>query len=397
MIYAIAVLFGLVFGWLDLPVLNQGAEVVSEIFMNLLKLVSLPIIFLSLVSTASSMESLEEISDLGKRTIRYTFLTTLIASSVALFLFVTLNPVGSTMIEQGNWNPDNKSSYFTHLIHLIPSNIVAPFAENNVMSVLFLALLFSLALLTLPTAQRHVLHAFFKALFGVIMKITSWIVWVMPLAITAFIVLFMDQLKGGLPFEQLALYLAVVLLANLIQGFIILPALLKFKGLSPWKLAKAMYPALSVAFFSKSSAGALPAAMRCAQDRAGISSRVAGFSLPLCTTINMNGCAAFILSTVLFVSMSHGMTYSPLELLAWIFLATLAAVGNAGVPMGCFFLSTAFLAAMDIPVTLMGIILPFYSLIDMVETALNVWSDSSVTAIVDHEVKAHDAPQRQSV
>jgi Na+/H+-dicarboxylate symporter len=117
-----------------------------------------------------------------------------------------------------------------------------------------------------------------------------------------------------------------------------------------------------------------------------MSPKVANFTLPLCTTINMNGCAAFILTTVLYVAMSYGMEFSPFELVLWIFIATLAAVGNAGVPMGCYFLASAFIAAMDVPMTIMGIILPFYTMIDMLESAINVWSDSCVAAVVDKKV-----------
>jgi len=149
-----------------------------------------------------------------------------------------------------------------------------------------------------------------------------------------------------------------------------------------------MFPALSVAFFTKSSAAALPMAMRCAEENLKVSRKVAGFTLPLCTTINMNGCAAFILITVLFVSMSNGIVYTPAEMIVWIFVSTIAAVGNAGVPMGCYFLSGAFLAAMNVPLNILGVILPFYTIIDMIETAVNVWSDSCVAAVVDKEIKA---------
>ena len=128
-------------------------------------------------------------------------------------------------------------------------------------------------------------------------------------------------------------------------------------------------------------------AIKCAEENAKVSRKVASFALPLCTTINMNGCAAFILTTVLFVSMSNGFVFSPAEMIVWIFIATIAAVGNAGVPMGCYFLSSAFLAAMNVPLNILGIILPFYTMIDMVETAINVWSDSCVTAVVDKEIK----------
>ena len=85
--------------------------------------------------------------------------------------------------------------------------------------------------------------------------------------------------------------------------------------------------------------------------------------------------------------MSNGIVYTPFELISWIFIATIAAVGNAGVPMGCFFLSSAFLSTMNIPLNLLGVILPFYSLIDMFETAINVWSDSCVAAVVNKEIE----------
>ena len=101
----------------------------------------------------------------------------------------------------------------------------------------------------------------------------------------------------------------------------------------------------------------------------------------------MNGCAAFILITLFFVCSSQGITFTFWEMIPWVFLSTFAAIGNAGVPMGCFFLTTAFLIGMGVPIKLMGMILPLYSLFDMVETALNVWSDSCITTVVDKELK----------
>jgi Na+/H+-dicarboxylate symporter len=285
-----------------------------------------------------------------------------------------------------------QGSYFKYIQQIIPSNIVRPFSENNVIGVLFIALLFSLSIIALPQDNRKILHQFFSSLYAAIMKMTTWIVKLMPFAIWAFITLFIHDLHEGLEIESLALYLGTVIAANLIQGFVILPLLLKFKGISPLRTAKGMWPALSVAFFTKSSNAALPMAMKCAEERVGVSRRVASFSLPLCTTINMNGCAAFILITVLFVSMSNGISFTPIEMILWIFLATIAAVGNAGVPMGCYFLASAFLATMNVPLNILGVILPFYTIIDMVETALNVWSDSCVATIVDREV----SPQTSS-
>ena len=399
LIFPIAVILGLSAGYFGNDLVFTGAETISNIFVNLLKLVSLPIAFLSIVSTISGMQGLDELKSLGKKVVKYTLLTTVLAAAVALFLFLVIDPVNSSLshmptVSESSLLKDAKSTttdgYLKHLIEMVPSNFIQPFVEGNVISVLLLAILLSFAILSLPSDKRQTLHHFFASFYAAIMKITTWLVKLMPIAIFAFVTLFVRELNAGLELQHIGFYLACIVLANLIQAFIILPALLKFKGISPLKAAKAMAPALNLAFWSKSSSATLPVAIDCAEKRLNLSPAVSNFSLPLCTTINMNGCAAFILITVLFVSMTHGMAYSTPELIMWIFIATIAAVGNAGVPMGCFFLSSALLAAMDVPLYLLGIILPFYSLIDMLETSINVWSDSCVTAIVDKEIKEEE-------
>lgn len=396
LLFAAAIFLGILTGYLQSPFLFSVAEAVSQLFINLLKLVSLPIIFLSVVSTAAGMENVEQIKQLGKKVVKYTLLTTVIAATVALGLFIGIGPVKESAplaIEQLTYEGAAQPSYLSFFLHIVPSNVVQPFHENNVIGVLFLAMLLSFAILSLPTQHRTVLHSFFSSIYAAIIAITRWIVVIMPIAIWAFITLFMRDLHKGLDVKSLALYLTCVIAANVIQACIVLPSLLKFKGISPWRIFKGMSPALSVAFFTKSSAAALPMAMRCAEENVGISRKVASFTLPLCTTINMNACAAFILTTVLFVSMSQGMTYTYLEMALWIVLSTIAAIGNAGVPMGCYFLASAFLAAMNVPLHILGIILPFYSLIDMLESAINVWSDSCVAAVVQQEISQEVSSQ----
>lgn len=384
---AIATLCGLLSGYLAIPTVDYAASIVSEIFINMLKLVSLPIIFLSIVSTASGMESIDEIKILGKKVAKYTIITTLIAATIALTLFIVINPVRGVIDSPAAIGAQmGQKGYLDYLLKIIPSNFVQPFSENNVIGVLLMAMVLSFAALAIPSDHRKVLHTFFSSLYAAVVKITTWIIRLMPIAIWGFITMFIKDLRSGLEMKSIMLYLVCVILANLIQAFIVLPGFLKMKGISPMKTAKGMWPALSVAFFSKSSSAALPMTMKCAEENVGISRKVASFSLPLCTTINMNACAAFILTTVLFVSISNGMTFTPVEMVMWIFVATIAAIGNAGVPMGCYFLSSAFLAAMGVPLNILGIILPFYAMIDMLESAINVWSDACVTTVVQHEL-----------
>lgn len=118
---------------------------------------------------------------------------------------------------------------------------------------------------------------------------------------------------------------------------------------------------------------------------------MARFVLPICTTINMNGCAAFILVTSLFVMQNGGQPLALGTMLTWLVIAVVSAIGNAGVPMGCYFLTLSLMTGIGMPVGIMGIILPIYTIIDMVETAENVWSDSCVCAMVDHDLKAEDS------
>ena len=169
--------------------------------------------------------------------------------------------------------------------------------------------------------------------------------------------------------------------------FIVLPAFLLIKGINPLKVAKGMFPALAVAFFSKSSASY--AACHDGEAQKTIFAFIR--SIPLCSAdlliINMNGCAAFILITVVYLMQNAGIEITPMTLVIWVFIATIAAIGNAGVPMGCFFLSQqACFASMNVPILLMGVILPFYAVVDMIETTLNVWSDSNVATAVNKDL-----------
>ena len=228
-------------------------------------------------------------------------------------------------------------------------------------------------------ALISVISGFQELLFILI----HWLINILPLGIMAFTAQLVTQLEAGIILGGLATYFGVVISSNLIQMFVILPLILLIKGLNPIKIARGMLPALAVALFSKSSAGTLPVTMASAEDNLHVDRRVSRFVLPICTTINMNGCAAFILITSVYLMQNAGIEIGFDTMLAWVFIATFAAVGNAGVPMGCYFLTLSLVSSMNIPVTLMGIILPVYAVIDMIETSLNVWSDSCVANIVN--------------
>ena len=211
------------------------------------------------------------------------------------------------------------------------------------------------------------------------------LIWTLPLGIVAFAAQLSAEISAGVAVGSLGKYVAVILGGNLIQFFLILPLFLLTRRLNPWKVFRAMSPAVLMALFTKSSAATLPVTMRSAETRLKARPEVARFVLPICTTINMNGCAAFILVTSLFVMQNGGTVIDLPTMLLWLLIAVISAIGNAGVPMGCYFLTLSLMAGIGAPVGIMGIILPIFTIIDMVETAENVWSDSCVCAIVNKQ------------
>ena len=209
----------------------------------------------------------------------------------------------------------------------------------------------------------------------------------LPLGIAAFAAQLTAQLSGGIILGSLGKWAAVILLGNCIQFFVVLPLFLLIRGINPVRVLRAMSPAVLMALFTKSSAATLPVTLSSAEERMGADPKVARFVLPICTTINMNGCAAFILVTSLFVMQNGGFELTLPTMLLWVLISVIAAVGNAGVPMGCFFLTVSLMTGIGAPVAVLGLILPIYTIVDMVETAENVWSDSCVCAMTDKDMK----------
>ena len=209
----------------------------------------------------------------------------------------------------------------------------------------------------------------------------------LPVGIVAFSAQLSAQLTAGVVADSIGRYVLVVLGGNVVQFFVVLPLFLLMRGLNPIRVLGAMMPAVLMALFTKSSAATLPVTMESAEERLAVEPRIARFVLPICTTINMNGCAAFILVTSLFVMQNGGTPITLPTILLWMLISVVAAVGNAGVPMGCYFLTLSLMSGIWAPINILGIILPIYTIIDMVETAENVWSDSCVCAMTNHDMQ----------
>ena len=381
---------GALLGLLGIAWLNAAADFVAAVYTRLFQLLAVPTIVLAVITTFATFGA-EGSGRIFGRTLVYTLLTTLAAAVVGALLYVLITPSslpeGSTIAIEAPSGAVGGASYSDHLLSVIPNNIVKPFLEGNVLSLLLLAFAVGIGLSKLADSENK--SVIVKGLLGLqelLFLLIRWLIWTLPLGIVAFAAQLSAQVSAGVVADSIGKYVLVVLGGNVIQFFIVLPLFLVARGLNPIHVLGRMMPAVLMALFTKSSAATLPVTMETAEQRLGVRKETARFVLPICTTINMNGCAAFILVTSLFVMQNGGTPITLSAILLWILISVISAVGNAGVPMGCFFLTLSLMSGIGAPVAVLGIILPIYTVIDMVETAENVWSDSCVAAMVDHDL-----------
>ena len=351
-----ALVVGALLGFLGLNWLDVVMNLVATVYTRLFQLLAVPTIVLAVITTFATFGAKGSKRIFG-HTLTYTLLTTIAAATVGAVLYLMIAPgnLPAEVVDSSSKVSDigPQLTYTEHIISIIPNNIVKPFFDGNVLSLLLLAFAIGFGLSKLPESENKAV--LIKGLLGLqelLFLLIRGLIWTLPLGIVAFSAQLSAQVSAGIVADSIGKYVLVVLGGNVIQFFVVLPLFLMARGLNPIHVLSKMMPAVLMALFTKSSAATLPVTMDTAENRLGVSPKIARFVLPICTTINMNGCAAFILVTSLFV------------------------MQNGGIPLTW---STA-------PVAVLGVILPIYTIIDMIETAENVWSDSCVAAMVNRDL-----------
>ena len=384
-----ALLIGALLGLIHVKGVDAVCGFIATVYTRLFQFLAVPTVALAITTTLISFGRQRSTREIFTHTITYTLLTTLAASLVGFGLYLWISPgnLPAEMISSVSDSASGEASFYDHIISVIPNNIVQPFLSGNVLSILLIAVAVGLALAYMGESERKdVLVKGIEGLQELFYTLIKALIWTLPLGIAAFAEQLASQLSGGIILGSLGKYTAVILIGNALQFFLVLPLFLIARGINPLRVLKAMSPAVMMALFTKSSAATLPVTLQSAENRLGVNPKVSRFVLPICTTINMNGCAAFILVSSLFVMQNGGIHLSIGAMLLWVLISVIAAVGNAGVPMGCFFLTVSLMTGIGAPVAVMGLILPIYTIIDMVETAENVWSDSCVCSMVDKDL-----------
>ena len=389
-----ALVVGTVLGMLGVGWIDSVTNFVATIYTRLFQFVAIPTIALAVTTTLARFGTQKDTGRIFRHTLTYTLLTTVAAAAVGMLLYRFIAPDNLPLDAiQGDTGIDSvkqelgDASYMDYIIGIVPDNVLRPLVEGNVLSLLLIAVAVGIALARMPeTDSKRTLMNGLNGLQNLVSTLIHWLIDILPIGIVAFAAQLSAEITAGTVVTSIGKYVAVILGGNLLQFCVVLPLFLMARGLNPIRVARAMTPAVLMALFTKSSAATLPVTIQSAEERLGVASRVARFVLPICTTINMNGCAAFIFVTSLFVMQNGGVEITWGTMIMWLFISVVAAIGNAGVPMGCYFLTLSLMSGVGAPIAIMGIILPVFTVLDMIETAENVWSDSCVAAMTDRDI-----------
>ncbi len=375
--------------WLGVKYI-QLFQFLGELFLNLLTLLTIPLVASALISGSSQLGKERSLGKLGIRVFSFYGLTTLLAILTGLLWVNWIQPgsdnklIGEMAISLDTIKtmPKNYLEMGKELLlKLFPNNIFEAAGSGNMLAILFFSLLFGFALARIHPSKSEILTQAIEGLFSTLMEVTRLIVKGMPLAVF-FLVSASISSKGINSLRPILLFCLTVLGGLTSFMFLVLPLLFKLMGLNPWRYLRAMGPALLTAFSTSSSLATLPITLDSVQRRAGVSKRISNMVIPLGCSMNMAGSALYECAALLFISQLYGISLSFLDQIMLIILSLLASVGVAGVPSGGIVAILLMLKSMGIPTEAVALILPVDRFLDMFRTMANVLSDGSCAIFV---------------
>ena len=390
-----ALVAGVVVGMLWGP----GAESilwVGDLFIRLIRMVVVPLVFVTLVSGVVSMGDPAKLGSLGVKTLAIYMTTTLAAISIGLLLAALLQPgVGVDLSTATPTQVQDPIPLTERLLSIVPDNPVAALAEGNILAIIFFALLVGISLLTIGPPGKPIAD-FMTAGTEVMLRITHWVMEVAPFGVFALIAWVSGTQGVAALLDVVTLALCVVLgcVAHVLitHGLVIMRLTLK---LSPVRFLTGARDAMLVAFSTSSSSATLPVSMSVAEENLGVRPLVASTVLPLGATINMDGTALYVGIVSVFAAQAFGIDLSLADYLLVAGSTTLVSIGTAAVPGASLFLMAAVMETIGISpeqiAVIIGFILPFDRPLDMLRTSVNICGDLSVATAVANWENEFDA------
>lgn len=374
----------------------------GTIFLNLLKLIAVPLIFVSLVKGISGLSNISKLSSMGLKTLGLYIVSTLFAITIGLLLVNSIGP--------GNTFPDEKKLEYQQkfgatvqdkqdaadeikeksplffIVDMVPDNIVKSMSDNSKMlQIILFAILFSVSMILLPKDTVKPVKKFINSLNEIILKLIDLIMLTAPIGVFALLAALIVDFSGDSElFTALGLYFLTVVVGLFILITIFYPLFLKvfFRKVRYMKFFRAIIPAQMVAFSTSSSAATLPVTLKQVTNEIGVSKGVANFVLPVGVTINMDGTSCYQAIAAVFIAQVFGIDLSFGQQITIVITALFASIGSPGVPGGSIVMLIIVLTAAGIPVEGLALILGIDRPLDMLRTVVNVTGDSTVSTII---------------
>ncbi len=357
-------------------------DMVGRIFVASLKLLVVPLVLVSLICGSSSLGDSARIGPIAVKTLGFYLATTAIAITVALLAAVVISPGASIeLTSDATYQASAPPPLVDVLVDIFPTNPVKAMADGKMLQIIVFALLFGYAISHAGEAGRRV-ASFFQDLEAVVMKMVGLLMSLAPYGVFALLAkLFANMGIGAI--VDLASYFFTVLIVLIFHATVVYSLLLKFfSGLSPRILMMKMRSVWAFAFSTASSGATLPVTLRTVERRLGVHNSVAGFTIPLGATINMDGTAIMQGVATVFIAQVYGVELGPTAYVTVILTATLASIGTAAVPGVGLITLAMVLEQAGLPVEGIALIIGVDRLLDMVRTAVNVTGDATVSVIV---------------
>ena len=372
--------------------IGDRLKLVGDLFLRMLKMVSVPLIIFSLTTGVVGLGHADRLGKMFGRTVSYYLCTSLLAIVTGLLMVNILQPgldrsappeTSGAAVEVAEKGKSLSTVLFEQVENMIPPNPAKAVTDGQFLGIIAFTLAFAICAVLVGGKTVDTIRMFAEAGFAVMMKLTMAVIKLAPIGVLC-LMFFATATQGLSIFGHLGLYMLTVACALLVHAAITLPLILRFVARqNPWNYAKAMSPALLTAFSSASSNATLPLTLTSVERRAGVNNRVSSFVLPLGATVNMDGTALYEVVAVLFIAnLTPGVDLSIMQQIIVAMTALLASIGAAGIPHAGLVMMVIILQAVGLPTEAQGLIIAVDRILDMARTCVNVWSDSCGCAVV---------------
>ena len=369
------------------------AELLGMLFVDLLKMVMIPLVFTSIAVGVANLRTHKKIHRVWKTTLGYFFLTAIVAITLGLTAANLFKPGKGLQLPMFQDAMENFQAhemtlpeFFTQFLHSLFQNPITAMAEANIIAVVIFALLMGITLVIGGEKFQNI-RIFLQELLELVLMLVGWIMKLAPICIMALLIkLVMTQ-----DFSLLMIlikFISLVIGTILLHALVVLPMILYLvTGMTPIKFWRGAREALITAFATSSSSATLPVTLQCAEQNLHVKRNIAGFVLPLGATVNMDGTALYEAAAALFIANLVGVDLNLMQQMIVFFTAMLAAMGAPGIPSAGMVTMLLVLQSVGLPVEAIAILLPIDRLLDAFRTSVNVEGDMIGSLVVQKVVE----------